>query len=323
MPKLETIAAEALRRAGDTTPLLGWEAVSGGMISQTARIRSGRGEYLLKWGGRALPGFFTAEARGLSLLAAAGALRVPAVLAYHDEPNDERGTINDEAPDALDSSFIADRSSFILLEWLSPPPRADQAAAFAALGHALAALHRTTAPNHGLDHDNYLGIVPQQNGWLADWAEFFRERRLRPQGRLAQQNGHMSGERARKFEQLLDRIEGWLAGHTPPASLLHGDLWSGNVLIGPGGAPALIDPAVSYGDREAELGYTALFGGFPEIFYRAYAESWHAKAHRKCDGHRHPFLRAERYGTRASADIHLLKRRCPKWRNHQCEAPRT
>ncbi|HEX5692147.1 MAG TPA: fructosamine kinase family protein, partial [Roseiflexaceae bacterium] len=101
-----------------------------------------------------------------------------------------------------------------------------------------------------------------------------RDRRLRPQGELAQRNGHMRGERARRFEKLLNNLDGLLAGHAPIASLLHGDLWSGNVLVGPGGAPALIDPAVSYGDREAELGYTALFGGFPEQFYHAYEETW-------------------------------------------------
>jgi len=116
--------------------------------------------------------------------------------------------------------------------------------------------------------------VPQQNDWTADWAEFFRERRLRPQGEIARRGGRMDGERARRFDRLLDRLDSFLTGHAPPPSLMHGDLWSGNVLVGPGGAPALVDPAASYGDREAELAYTALFGGFPESFYRAYEEAW-------------------------------------------------
>jgi fructosamine-3-kinase len=275
MSDVEAIAAEALHLAGDPTPPAEWQPVSGGMISQTARIRSGRGEYLLKWGGRGLPGFFAAEARGLELLAAARAVRVPQVLAYQDSTRTENQELRTDQLDEPGSRFsVPGSDSFILLEWLQAPPRTDQAAAFEQLGRELAALHRAGAANYGLDHDNYLGIVPQQNGWLASWPAFFRDRRLRPQGELARQNGHMRGERSRRFERLLGEVERLLAGHAPAASLLHGDLWSGNVLVGPGGSPALIDPAVSYGDREAELGYTALFGGFPERFYRAYEETW-------------------------------------------------
>jgi fructosamine-3-kinase len=273
MQQNELIQA-ALRMAGDTTPLASYELVSGGMISQAARIRSGSGEYLLKWGGRGLANFFTVEARGLELLASSGALRVPAVLAYQDTASAERGALSDAPGDTEPSSFGAQGSAFILLEWLDTPPHADREAAFEALGHQLAALHRVAAPAYGHDHDNYLGIMPQANGWMTSWIEFFRERRLRVQGDLALRNGHLPGARAHRLELLLGRLESWLGGHTPPAALLHGDLWAGNVLIGPGGAPALIDPAVSYGDRESELAYTALFGGFPATFYRAYEAAW-------------------------------------------------
>jgi fructosamine-3-kinase len=276
MPDVETIAAAALRMAGDTTPVEQWEAVSGGMISRTARIRSGRGEYLLKWGGQGLPGFFAAEARGLELLASARAVRVPQVLAYHDANRTESQEPTTAKPDNEHGSRLSVLGSegFILLEWLQSPPRADREAAFAALGRDLAALHHATAPAHGLDHDNYLGNMPQVNGWAASWAEFFRERRLRPQGEIARRGGRMAGDRARRFDRLLGRLDSFLGDHTPPPALMHGDLWSGNVLVGPGGGPALVDPAASYGDREAELGYTALFGGFPEAFYRAYEETW-------------------------------------------------
>jgi fructosamine-3-kinase len=274
MSQQNELTKEALRLAGDVSPLRAWELVGGGMISQAARIVSERGEYLLKWGGRGLARFFEAEARGLALLAATGAVRVPEVLAWRDQSNDERRTINDESQARTSSSLIAHRSSFILLEWLPTPPNADRTAAFEALGRQLAALHGATAPSYGLDHDNYLGIAPQPNGWMASWAAFFRERRLQPQGELARRNNHLSSERARRLEQLLDRLDTWLGSHAPPPALLHGDLWAGNVLAGPGGAPALIDPAASYADREAELAYTALFGGFPEVFYRAYDETW-------------------------------------------------
>src|SRR5262245_59982641 len=89
MSDVEIIAIEALRLAGDTTTLRGWEPVGGGMISQAAWIASQRGEYLLKWGGRGLARFFEVEARGLALLAAAGAVRVPAALAWHDPERTE------------------------------------------------------------------------------------------------------------------------------------------------------------------------------------------------------------------------------------------
>jgi protein-ribulosamine 3-kinase len=283
MSQQDELMKQALRLAGDMSSLRGWAPVGGGMISQAARITSERGEYLLKWGGRGLRRFFEVEARGLALLAAAGAVRVPKVLAWHDPTptTDDQPPTTDyqehrtENPSTTKYGLqAADETGFILLEWLPTPPNADRVVAFEALGRQLAALHRATAPAYGLDHDNYLGIVSQPNGWMGSWAAFFCDRRLRPQGELAGRNGHLSGERALRLGRLLDRVDTWLGGHTPPPALLHGDLWSGNVLLGPGGAPALIDPAVSYADRETELAYTALFGGFPETFYRAYDETW-------------------------------------------------
>jgi fructosamine-3-kinase len=275
MSQQDQLAKEALRLAGDVSPLRSWAPVGGGMISQAARVASERGEYLLKWGGRGLARFFEVEARGLELLAATGAARVPAVLAWRDLPNDEGRTMKDETlAQTPSSSFIAHRSSFILLEWLPTPHGVDREAAFTALGRQLAELHRSTAPAYGLDYDNYLGIVPQSNGWMAGWSAFFRERRLRPQAELAQRNGHLPKGRARRLERVIERLDSWLGGHAPPPALLHGDLWAGNVLVGPGATPMLIDPAVSYGDRETDLGYTALFGRFPECFYRAYEETW-------------------------------------------------
>jgi fructosamine-3-kinase len=284
MATVDTIVPLALQLAGDETPLRDYTLVSGGMISQAARIVSGRGVYLLKWGGQGLADFFAVEAHGLETLAAIGALRVPTVLAHHDptpttnhrplttDKEHETGDARHETADQ--GRRTADETGFILLEWIEAPSHADQGAVFEALGRQLAALHRSTAPAYGLDHDNYLGIMPQHNGWMERWPAFFRERRLRVQAEIARSKGHLSGERARRMDRLLDRLDSLLGEHQPPASLLHGDLWGGNVLVGPGGAPALIDPAVSYGDRESELAYTALFGGFPEGFYRAYEAAW-------------------------------------------------
>jgi fructosamine-3-kinase len=253
MSVFDSILYTALHAAADASPIQSVTPVGGGSISRVARVRTGAGEYALKWSENGTPGFFAAEAHGLALPASTGAVRVPRVLALRDEPRE---------------------AAFLLLEWLAAPAGASRATAGEILGRQLAALHRATAPNYGLDRDNFIGATPQPNGWMDSWLEFFRERRLRFQGDVAQRNGYLTGERARLLERLLERLDSWIDDRLVQPALLHGDLWGGNFIIGPGGAPALIDPAVYYGDREADLAFTTLFGGFPETFYRAYEETW-------------------------------------------------
>ena len=186
-----------------------------------------------------------AEAAGLTELSGAQALRVPWVLA----------------------SGATDDAAFLALEWIDVAP-ADSACE-RRLGAGLAALHAVTAPRFGWGRDNTIGRTSQTNGWMEEWAEFFRERRLRPQLDLAVENGfgkllETPGER------LLESVHLLLGGHVPRASLLHGDLWGGNWLATADGEPVIVDPAVYYGDREADLAMTRLFGGFGGAFYRAY-----------------------------------------------------
>lgn len=252
----DPLITTALALAGDDTPLRACAPVGGGGISQALRLRTAHGEYLLKCGGRSLPGFFAAEARGLALLAGSGAVRVPAVLAVRD------------------ATFERSNPGFILLEWLAAPAHTDRARMAELLGVGLAALHRAGAPAYGLDHDNYIGATPQPNGWDTSWLAFFRERRLRYQAELAARGGRMPPARARRLERLLDRLGELIDDAQVQPALLHGDLWAGNVIAGPGGAPALIDPAAYYGDREADLAMTRLFGGFAPGFYAAYEDAW-------------------------------------------------
>lgn len=219
------------------------------------RVHSAAGDFALKWAERPAPGALAAEARGLELLAATGALRVPQVRAVHD-PSLDGGT----------------GPAFLLLEWLDGGGAAPD---MAALGTALAALHRHSGPAYGLDHDNYLGATPQLNAFHADWPTFFRERRLAPQVALAARNGLLPTARRRALERLLARVDELLAGVPRQPALIHGDLWAGNLLAADAsGLPALIDPAVYYADREAELAYTELFGGFSRRFYEAYNAEW-------------------------------------------------
>ena len=244
------IAAEIELELVDSTP------VGGGSISNSARGRLADGRtVLVKWNSGALPGLFRTERLGLELLRATETLRVPAVLAQAEASQDD--------------------PAFIVLEWLGQGVPTSGAAE--ALGRGLAALHRVTAKSYGLDHDNYIGANPQPNRQSGDWVTFFREQRLGFQLELARRNGYLTPARARWLEKLLARLGDWLP-QQPPASLLHGDLWGGNWLTTSAGEPALIDPAVYYGHREAELAFTELFGGFPAAFYRAYQGDWSLEA---------------------------------------------
>ena len=127
---------------------------------------------------------------------------------------------------------------------------------------------------HGFAHDNYLGSTPQQNPWQVDACELWRRHRLGYQLELARHNGQSNAELDRLGDRLLDRLDQWLGTLDEPASLLHGDLWSGNYLVSTAGQPVLIDPAVYCGPREADLAMTQLFGGFERSFYEAYESSW-------------------------------------------------
>jgi fructosamine-3-kinase len=219
------------------------------------RVRSAAGEFALKWAEQPVAGALEAEARGLRLLAATQTVRVPQVYAMHD-------------PSVAGDSGTA----YLLMEWV------DAAGAqpdMEALGSVLAELHRHSAKTYGLDHTNYIGGTPQLNAPCADWPRFFRTQRLEPQIALAAGNGHMPTPRRRAIERLLTRLDDLLADVPRRPALIHGDLWSGNVLAAsPAGAPALIDPAVYYADREAEIAFTELFGGFGTRFYAAYNEAW-------------------------------------------------
>jgi protein-ribulosamine 3-kinase len=162
------------------------------------------------------------------------------------------------APEPISHGVAAGRA-YLVLEYLELSGRKD----FAALGRMLATAHRNAAHRFGWHRDNYIGATPQHNGWCDNWGEFWMARRIRPQLELAEGNGFRIAVPALNF----------LEEHKPAPSLLHGDLWSGNAGFTPDG-PVVFDPALYYGDREADLAMTELFGGFPREFYRAYNDAW-------------------------------------------------
>ncbi len=141
-------------------------------------------------------------------------------------------------------------------------------------GAMLARMHRSTPCDAaGFEHDNFIGLGRQNNGWVDSWPRFFAERRISPQVEQARSTGLLERSDELACERLCARMEEILPD-TEAMSLLHGDLWSGNVIPGDDERAYFIDPAVYYGHREADLAMTRLFGGFPAAFYDAYEREW-------------------------------------------------
>lgn len=222
--------------------------VGGGCINNTVRLETDKGAFFLKWNESEESDMFQKEAKGLTMLKDANCLGVASPIGWGR----------------------TDMKNYLFLEYIQKhPPRPDFWELF---GNKLAVQHRQTADSYGLDHDNYIGRLPQQNAQKTSWITFFIENRLEVQLGLAIYNKFIDTNFARKFRMIYAQLPGLLPDE--PASLLHGDLWSGNFISGPGGIPFIFDPAVYYGSREIELAFTGLFGGFDLQFYHSYAESY-------------------------------------------------
>jgi fructosamine-3-kinase len=191
---------------------------------------------------------FIAEAKGLAELKQANSCRTPDVLAvYEGDPNDA-----------------------LLLEYIEPgrPSRGD----WFRFGSQLAHLHQTSTETFGLDHSNYMGSLRQSNQQHESFPEFFRNERLEPQIKLALKKGVLNGNDLEYFDKIYSWLEREMNDELP--ALVHGDLWSGNAMFSTEGEGVLIDPAVSYSSRHADLAMTTLFGGFPDEFYQGYQEQF-------------------------------------------------
>ncbi len=239
-PAEAQLALEALDRG----QVRRWRGLSGGSINTVVHVSFTNGDpVVLKFNKQSPADFFVREAGGLALLADGDGPPVPDVLAFG--------------------------ATFLLL---AEVPEADLGPeAWPQFGRAMAALHARCATHFGLPYDNYIGLTPQDNALTDDGYVFFAQRRLQPQVEAAHAQGLLRSEHRRQLDRLIDRLP-YLIPPQPP-SLLHGDLWSGNVIAGPGGKLWLVDPAVYYGWAEADLAMTMLFGSFPQAFYRAYSEA--------------------------------------------------
>ena len=246
MPDWREIARQISKATGSTFSPDTPRQISGGCINNAIRLSDGVASYFVKFNQTSMRAMFEAEMAGLLELAASHAIRVPQPICC--------GTTANEA--------------YLVIEHIQFGTSGDSARA----GRELAAMHRTRQEQFGWHRDNTIGSTPQSNARHADWVTFWRDERLGLQLELAANSG-LGGPLIERGELLLSLFPA-LIDHNPQPSLLHGDLWGGNLGYDRTGNPVIFDPATYYGDREADLAMTELFGGFGQPFYRAYNEAW-------------------------------------------------
>ncbi len=262
--------------------VLASSGVGGGCINDAYRLDTTRGQFFVKYNdARRYPGMFESEAKGLKLLKESKTVGVPGVIGQGE----------------------SGKYSFLVLEYIDAGNKASSF--WSSFGESLATMHRfdhvglevgagkesakqtphddrevsiqnkQLLAHHkrfGLDHDNYIGSLPQSNRWHDAWIDFFVNERLEAQVKLAIDTGRTDPGLVRLFQKLYNFLSDFFPDE-PPA-LLHGDLWSGNYMCDNSGKAVIIDPAVYFGHRYMDLGMSKLFGGFSQLFYDAYNEAY-------------------------------------------------
>jgi fructosamine-3-kinase len=222
-------------------------SISGGCIHNARKVVTNKGLYFMKLNSASDENMFKTEYAGLQLLEDAHEIDVPDPLAY--------GTYHGQA--------------YLILEYIDSQYRKSDF--WVDFGHALANLHKKHINDrYGLSYNNYIGRLDQFNDFHEDWLSFFIEQRLEVQLELAFNNRYVDQSYIARFKAFYRKLPELLP--LEPPSLLHGDLWSGNFMTGAEGQPVIIDPAVYYGNREIELSFTQMFGGFDRLFYNSYNE---------------------------------------------------
>ena len=239
MKKLEKIFGEKI---------LSSKSIGGGSIADAQKIITESGkEYFLKTYSSTNRLILRNEANGLLELRKAKAIRIPEIIFYDDE--------------------------VLILEFIKTGARNNKF--YEKFGRQFAEMHKHTSDKFGFYENNNIGSNPQINlPQKNNWIEFYWENRLLYQYKLAEKNGYVDADIRKSFIGLEKHIPYILNETDVKPCLLHGDLWSGNFIIDEKGLPVLIDPAVYYGSREADLGMTKLFGGFDSQFYYAYNETY-------------------------------------------------
>ena len=260
-PHFTSLAQALVSLFGNSVAIAQTDRLSGGDINKAYALTLNTGDRIfMKANSKANADFFTAEAAGLSAIASTKTIATPEILCTGTDDGEDVGY------------------SFLLLKFIKSAKARDDY--WEVLGQELAALHKAdtkvlwsdsiSCDSFGFFQDNFIGARPQVNTPCPSWISFFRDNRLAPQFKAA--DSYFSPEDRNKITKLLDNLDKFLMEPSKP-SLLHGDLWNGNVMCGPLGKAILIDPAVYIGHAEADLAMTQLFGGFPQKFYDAYLES--------------------------------------------------
>ncbi len=219
--------------------------IGGGCINDCFLITDGEISYFLKINNaHKYPKMFYKETKGLELLRQNSSLTVP---------------------QAIIETQIEDYA-FLVLEYIKSGVK--KKTFWEHFGQNLAEQHKISNIEYGLDHDNYIGSLPQINTWNKSWADFFIINRIEYQVKIAYENKLLENN----YIKTLDKIHKTIDNEFPKSkpSVLHGDLWSGNFMVNEMGNPVLVDPAFYYGDREVEMAFTTMFGGFDGAFYDAY-----------------------------------------------------
>jgi len=231
--------------------IIGSQSLSGGCISNACKIDTDVGKiYFLKYNSTVNNNMFIKEVHGLQELNKAGVIKIPDVICYDED--------------------------YILLELIAAGNK--QKNFSEDFGRKFALLHKFTSEFYGFYEDNYIGSNPQLNiskeNEKHDWTEFYFNKRILFQLQLAEETCNSTSELRKSIAVLENKIDEIVVDDGEKPSLLHGDLWGGNYLINEKGFACLIDPAVYYGNREADLAMTKLFGGFDSWFYEAYNETF-------------------------------------------------
>ena len=247
MPSIPDIAAHISAATAKVFDAPRAIPVSGGCINSAYVLENAKQRYFIKTHSVDKYEMFAAEAAGLGEIAATRSVRVPTVICF--------GRTADEA--------------YLVLEYIALSSGGKNTAR--QLGVQLAAMHQHSVPRFGWRMNNTIGSTPQINSWSESWPDFFARQRLGYQLSL---NAGRDPALMRLGEELLPQIKHFFSNCRVVPALLHGDLWGGNWAAGEDGVPVIFDPALYFGDREADIAMTELFGGFPPDFYAAYRDAY-------------------------------------------------
>lgn len=248
--------------------LINHKSIGGGCINQAYQLIGKDKSYFVKLNSASQVEMFKAEAIALEEMYNTKTIIVPKPICYGMSGN----------------------NSYLVLEYLNLGRGNNQS--WVVMGQKLALLHQfqcPPAPNFqgekipnlgdlganseyrfGWHRNNTIGSTPQINDYCNNWADFFAEKRIGYQLKL----GNRRGGNFTNYQEITEKVRQSLANHYPSPSLVHGDLWSGNVGFINEGEGTIFDPACYYGDREVDIAMTELFGGFPSAFYEGYNQQW-------------------------------------------------